>query len=148
MKRARALGAENMIPETWMEKSADEELTFSDEVAEAAELELKAAYDEEALAEMSEKGVAMEDGSFPIKDKTDLMKAIQSYSRAKDKEKAKAHIIKRALDLDAQDMIPSNWVPKEIQDKFRSEEKGEDGSFIASLMEFEMLMQEEDLKDL
>jgi hypothetical protein len=148
MKRARALGAENMIPETWMEKSADEELTFSDEVAEAAELELKAAYDEDALAEMSEKGVAMEDGSFPIKDKTDLMKAIQSYSRAKDKEKAKAHIIKRALDLDAQDMIPSNWVPKEIQDKFRSEEKGEDGSFIASLMEFEMLMQEEDLKDL
>lgn len=147
MKRARDLGAENMIPEKWMEKSAEEELEFSDEVAEQAELELKEAYQGDILAEMSEKGEAMEDGMMPIKTTADLMKAIQSYGRAKgDKEKIKAHIIKRALDLDAQDMIPTNWVPKEVQDKFRKEEKSEDDSFIASLMEFEMMMQEDDLK--
>lgn len=147
MKRARALGAENMIPENWMEKSAVEEIEFSDDVAEAAELELKQAYQGDVLQEMSEKGEAMEDGMMPIKTTADLMKAIQSYGRAKgDKEKIKAHIIKRALDLDAQDMIPNNWVPKEIQDKFREGEKSEDNSFIASLMEFELLMQEEDIK--
>ena len=147
MKRARALGAENMIPENWMEKSAVEDIEFSDDVAEAAELELKEAYQGDVLAEMAEKGEAMEDGMMPIKTTADLMKAIQSYGRAKgDKEKIKAHIIKRALDLDAQDMIPNNWVPKEIQDKFREGEKSEDSSFIASLMEFELLMQEEDIK--
>jgi hypothetical protein len=146
MKRARALGAENMIPENWMGKSATEELEYSDDVAEASELELKQAYSEDVLSEMSEKGEAMDDGSMPIKNAADLMNAIRSLGRAKDKEKAKAHIIKRALDMDMQDMIPSNWVPKEIQDKFRKGEKSDDNSFIASLMEFEMMVQEEDLK--
>ena len=117
--------------------------------AEAAEIALKRAYNEESRAEMAKRGMALPDGSYPIKDVADLRNAIQAYGRAKDKEATKAHIIKRAMALGAEDMIPENWVPKEVQDKYsEGEEKSEDNSFIASLMEFELLSQEESLKDI
>lgn len=117
--------------------------------AEAAEIALKRAYNEESRMEMAKRGFAMEDGSYPIKDVADLRNAIQAYGRAKDKEATKAHIIKRAMDLGAEDMIPENWVPKDVQDKYKKgEEKSEDASFLASLMEFELLSQEDDLKDI
>lgn len=52
---------------------------------------------------------AMEDGSYPIRDVEDLRNAIQAIGRAKDPEKAKRHIIKRARALDATDLIPDEW---------------------------------------
>jgi uncharacterized Zn finger protein (UPF0148 family) len=117
--------------------------------AEAAEIALKRAYSEESRMEMAKRGMALPDGSYPIKDVADLRNAIQAYGRAKDKEAAKAHIIKRAMALGAEDMIPENWVPKEVQDKYKKdEEKSEDNAFLASLMEFELLAQEESLKDI
>lgn len=54
-------------------------------------------------------GEAMPDGSYPIKDKADLGNAVQSYGRAKDKAKVKAHIIRRAKALDAVDSLPEDW---------------------------------------
>lgn len=57
----------------------------------------------------SDKGIAMEDGSFPIPDKDALRRAIQSIGRAKDPAKAKAHIKRRARALGATDMIPEGW---------------------------------------
>ena len=114
--------------------------------AEAAEIALKRAYSEDSRAEMAKRGMALPDGSYPIKDVADLRNAIQAYGRAKDKEATKAHIIKRAMALGAEDLIPENWVPKKVQDKFSGAEKAEDQSFIASLMEFEILMQENDGK--
>jgi hypothetical protein len=116
--------------------------------AEAAEIALKRAYTEESRMEMAKKGTAMSDGSYPIKDVADLRNAIQAYGRAKDKNATKAHIIKRAMALGAEDLIPENWVPKDVQDKFSSEKSAETGAFLASLMEFEMLSQEEELKDI
>ena len=115
--------------------------------AEAAEIALKRAYDEESRTDMAKGGMAMPDGSYPIKDVADLRNAIQAYGRAKDKEATKAHIIKRAMALGSEDLIPENWVPKDIVDKF-SKEKSEDNQFMASLMEFELLAQEENLKDI
>jgi hypothetical protein len=115
--------------------------------AEAAEIALKRAYDEESRTDMAKGGMAMPDGSYPIKDVADLRNAIQAYGRAKDKEATKAHIIKRAMALGSEDLIPENWVPKDIKDKFSSE-KSEDSQFMASLMEFELLAQEENLKDI
>jgi hypothetical protein len=115
--------------------------------AEAAEIALKRAYDEESRTDMAKGGMAMPDGSYPIKDVADLRNAIQAYGRAKDKEATKAHIIKRAMALGSEDLIPENWVPKDIKDKFSSE-KSEDSQFMASLMEFELLTQEENLKDI
>lgn len=58
---------------------------------------------------MSESGNAMPDGSFPIANRADLMNAIRSVGRAKDYEKAKAHIIRRAKELNAIDMLPESW---------------------------------------
>jgi hypothetical protein len=58
---------------------------------------------------MAESGEAMEGGEFPIKTKKDLENAVQAYGRAKDKAKAKAHIIARAKALDATDMLPEDW---------------------------------------
>ena len=58
---------------------------------------------------MAEAGTAMPDGSFPIANRADLMNAIQSVGRAKDYEKAKAHIVRRAKELNATDMLPESW---------------------------------------
>lgn len=101
--------------------------------AEVADVALKAMYSEDERAEMAKGGMALPDGSYPIKDEEDLKNAIMSYGRASDKEKAKAHIKKRAMELDKEDMIPAEW----------SEEKtlldDEAKEFLSSLMELEML---------
>ncbi len=114
----------------------------SDIDAETAEFELKAMYSEEQRTSMAEEGMALEDGSFPIKNVDDLKNAIMAYGRAKDKAKAKAHIMKRAEELDAADMIPESWTEKDDEDEV--EIKAEDAEFLATLMEFEMLAIETD----
>lgn len=146
MKRARALGKEDLIPENWMEKA---DPAILDALAELAELELKTAYSAEELDVLVKEAVAMPDGSMPIKTVDDLRKAIAAYPRAADKEKAKLHIMKRAMDLDQTDMIPMDWVPEKIQKKYRDEEKkkSEVDEFAASLLEFEMLAAEHNLDD-
>ena len=58
---------------------------------------------------MAQAGTAMPDGSFPIANGADLRNAIQSVGRAKDYEKAKAHIISRARALGMMDMLPESW---------------------------------------
>jgi hypothetical protein len=80
--------------------------------AEAAELALKRAYSEDDRSSLAEEGMALPDGSYPIKDEADLRNAIQAFGRAKDKEKAKAHIMKRARELDREDLIPETWNSK------------------------------------
>lgn len=54
-------------------------------------------------------GAALPDGSYPIENKSDLANAIQAYGRAKDKAKAKAHIISRAKALGAENSLPESW---------------------------------------
>lgn len=127
------------------EYSAEE----ADEIeAEAAEIALKRAYSEEARNTMARSGHAMPDGSYPIKDEADLRNAIQAYGRAKDKEAAKAHIIKRAMALGKEDLIPMNWVPKKIQEEVAGGRKDASGDLVASILEFELLAAETDSKDL
>jgi len=113
--------------------------------AEAAEIALKRAYSEESRSQMAERGYALPDGSYPIKDEADLRNAIQAYGRAKDKEAAKAHIMKRAMSLGLEELIPSNWVPADVKKKFADGEKSEEATFLASLMEFELLATEHDI---
>lgn len=104
------------------------------------DVEFKRMYSEDDRAKMTESGEALPDGSYPIKDEEDLQNAIQAYGRAKDKEAAKAHIMKRAKDLGLEEMIPENW------DSMASEEKSAN-EFAASLLEFELLAAEEELRD-
>lgn len=52
---------------------------------------------------------AMPDGSFPIRNVSDLKNAIQAYGRAKNKEATKAWIKRRAKALGREDLLPNNW---------------------------------------
>ena len=110
--------------------------------AEAAEIALKRAFTEEQRNSMSQEGTAMPDGSFPIKEESDLRNAIQAYGRAKDKEAAKRHIMKRAKEMGKESLIPSNWVMGG-----GTEKKSDmvDASLMASLIEFELLQAETEI---
>ena len=138
----------------WDEYEGDE----ADDIdAEVADLALKRMYDDETRDKMAEAGEAMSDGSFPIADEDDLKNAIQAYGRAKDKEAAKAHIMKRAAELDMEDMIPEDWTEKEEdmmddeEEDIMPEEKSaideEASQFLSDLMEFEMMKIETGLED-
>ena len=72
-------------------------------------LSTKRDYGTEKRGEYAERGLALPDGSFPIRDVGDLRNAIKAYGRAKDKETAKRHIVKRARALGATDELPEGW---------------------------------------
>lgn len=134
--------------------------------AEVAELHFKRMYSDEQRTQMAEQGMALPDGSYPIKDEADLRNAIQAFGRAKDKEKAKAHIMKRARDLGMEDMIPEQWSGggdkmmgsgyDEAEEytgmsgakKRRPGAKSENAEILGSLVEFELMVAEEELKDI
>ena len=67
---------------------------------------LTEAYSDEERKKLADKGFALSDGSFPIKDLKDLKNAIQAYGRAKDQARAAKFIVKRAKALGAEDLIP------------------------------------------
>jgi len=58
---------------------------------------------------LAKEGKALPDGSFPIVTIQDLKNAIKTYGLAKNKSRAKRHIIKRAKELNAYDLIPDEW---------------------------------------
>lgn len=87
-----------------------------DEKSIDEDVEEKREFSEERRMELAEEGMALPDGSYPIVNRGDLENAIQAYGRAKDKEAAKRHIMKRARELDAEDMIPENWTEKSDAD--------------------------------
>ena len=121
----------------WDEYDAEE---ASDIDAEVADIALKRAYDEETRASMAKEGMALPDGSFPIKDESDLQNAIQAYGRAGDKAAAKAHIMKRAKELGKEDMIPADW---NAQEKILDDAEAK--AFLSELMEFELLALENNI---
>ena len=109
--------------------------------AEAAEIALKRAFSDDKRMSLAKEGMALPDGSYPITSEEDLRNAVQSFGRAKDKEAAKLHIMKRAKDLGKENLIPPNWVMGGDMSK-----KSEivDETFIASLVEFELLQSDID----
>lgn len=82
---------------------------------------------------LAEKGEALPDGSFPIANCEDLRNAIQAVGRAKDKDKARAHIKKRANALDCEEVdVPEDWAaltfaapPDDAQPETKGETKDE-----------------------
>jgi uncharacterized membrane protein YkoI len=111
--------------------------------AEAAEIALKRAYSEETRGSMASKGHALPDGSFPVADENDLRNAVQAFGRAKDPEAAKAHIMKRAVDLGLEELIPGSWTAGSAMPK--NGEKSAEDNFVSTLMEFEILAAESEL---
>ena len=110
--------------------------------AEAAEIALKRAFSEEQRTSLAKEGMAMPDGSYPIKSESDLRNAIQAYGRAKDKEAVKRHIMKRAKDMGKESLIPASWVMGG-----GTEKKSDviDAELMASLIEFELLQAETEI---
>ena len=106
--------------------------------AEAAEIAMKRAFPEEKRLELAEKGMALPDGSFPIVGESDLRNAIQAFSRAENKDAAKKHMMKRAAALKLENLIPLNWLAGS-EEKNETAPKIDDASFIASLVEFQLL---------
>ena len=63
---------------------------------------------------LAREGKALPDGSFPIRNISDLRNAIQAYGRAKagKRGQVKKHIMRRARALDRPDLIPPKWSTK------------------------------------
>lgn len=59
--------------------------------------------------ELTAKKMSLPDGSYPIRNISDLKNAIASFGRAKNPELTKKWIIKRAKELDATDLLPEAW---------------------------------------
>ena len=104
---------------------------------EVADIALKAMYDEDERMEMAKGGMAMADGSYPIKDEEDLKMAIMAVGRAKDPKEAKMHCMKRAKELGKEDMIPESWTSEKPNEKVLLDDEAKE--FLSSLMELEML---------
>jgi hypothetical protein len=66
-------------------------------------------YSRESRERMASGGKAMPDGSFPIANREDLRRAIQSVGRASNYDAVRRHIIRRARALGASDMLPEDW---------------------------------------
>jgi hypothetical protein len=60
---------------------------------------------------LAEEGKALPDGSYPIRNSQDLKNAIRAYGRSKpgSRGKVKRHIMKRAIGLNKEEIIPANW---------------------------------------
>ena len=57
---------------------------------------------------LADEGIAMEDGTFPIRDEKDLKAALKFWGKATDPHEAREHIIVRAVELGLEDLLPQN----------------------------------------
>ncbi len=69
----------------------------------------KADFPADERKRLAGQGQALPDGSFPIRNKSDLSNAVQAFGRAKDKGRAKSWIIRRAKALGATSALPDSW---------------------------------------
>ena len=84
-------------------------LTFGPQLPAEVEAYLKREFSDKERSAAADSGAALPDGSFPIKNESDLKNAIKAVGRAKDPAKAKAHIKSRAKDLGKSELIPDTW---------------------------------------
>ena len=97
------------------------------------DIEVKRMYSADDRRKLAKAGQALPDGSFPIKDVEDLKNAIQAFGRAADPKAAKLHILKRATDLGAEDLIPESWGQEMQSEKVANPMMMEDEDAIAEL---------------
>lgn len=97
-RRAQALGVPDAAPAEWSDPGTD-----------AVVAAFGGDWSPPGRDKAAKKGEALKDGSFPIHDLEDLKRAVKAYGRAKDKDKVRKHIIKRARALEATDSLPESW---------------------------------------
>lgn len=68
--------------------------------------------------ELAKDKKALPDGSFPIRNVSDLKNAVQAYGRSKPGKRGlvRRHIVKRARQLERKDLIPENWKEASVND--------------------------------
>jgi len=69
----------------------------------------KETFSAEQRRELASRGLALPDGSYPIRNRSDLDNAIQAFGRAGNKGRVKAWIIRRARALGATSSLPEDW---------------------------------------
>jgi hypothetical protein len=69
----------------------------------------KAEFSDSERKDLASRGQAQSDGSYPIRNKSDLGNAIQAFGRSKNKSATKSWIIRRAKALGATGMLPDSW---------------------------------------
>lgn len=117
IKRARGLKRPDLIPNEWKRYTFAVEEYMQEFSSDADYLIEFRDYSEETRMKYAKKGIALPDGSFPIENEQDLRRAIKAHGRAKDIEKAKAHIKKRARALDRADLIPDEWKEASLRER-------------------------------
>lgn len=70
---------------------------------------LKRDFSDDRRKELASSGAALPDGSFPIENRGDLRNAVRALGRAKNRARAKAHIVSRARALGATSSLPDTW---------------------------------------
>jgi hypothetical protein len=75
---------------------------------------------------LASKNQALDDGSYPIRNISDLKKAIQAFGRAGDKGKVMTWIKRRAKALGAENLLPDSW--KTANASVQDVERGLSGS--------------------
>ena len=69
----------------------------------------KAEFSEKERKKLVKKKEAEPDGSYPIRNVSDLKNAIQAIGRSKNPEKTKRWIKKRAKELNKEELLPETW---------------------------------------
>ena len=111
--KARIASAKKAVRQGALTAAAAQAEDLRQRALTAAAVAELAKFSEKDRKELARKGHALPDGSYPIRNVSDLKNAIQAYGRAKDKKEAKKHIIKRAKDLHRYyDLIPEEWRTK------------------------------------
>ena len=60
----------------------------------------------------AEEGVAMPDGSYPIRSAKDVANALRDCCRSGEKADVKAHIVARAKAIGAEGALPDDWTER------------------------------------
>lgn len=68
-----------------------------------------AKFTKEQREKLADQGKALPDGSYPIRNRSDLENAIQAIGRSNDYDRTKRWIIKRAGQLKLKDILPEKW---------------------------------------
>lgn len=130
-KPSRFGRVERGVPRNADEEDSTSEPVKAREKVRMSDIRIKRMYSATQRQEMAKSGMAMPDGSYPIKDREDLANAVSAYGRAVAAgrgDEVKAWILSRAEDLDAMDTLPDDWKKTESDAEEAAENKAESES--------------------
>jgi hypothetical protein len=94
-----------------LKKDADSDWSYMEQTLDDDPESELAVVSRRIRVRLAKEGKALKDGSYPIRNVSDLKNAIQAYGRAKKGKRAlvRKHIMRRARGLDRPDLIPDKW---------------------------------------